>query len=146
MRKDLVNRVLALLVMLPMFAAVSAEQRLERWGCADSGGTGEIYFLDIYGSKAIYDFRDGGTKRSYDLLSSPKSTRLIAATKIELNPIFEIQPKTCTNCIYGRILIFDRDSRSLLLSTLSAGSDFYDTSKLTTKHYDTTTKCDLLDG
>ena len=146
MQKYLINKALALLVMLPISAALSAEQRLERWGCADSGGTGEIYFLDIYASKAIYDYRDGGTQTSYDLLTAPDANRLMAARKIKLNPIVSSEPETCTLCINGKILIFDRESRNLLLSSFSAGSDFYDTSKLTTKHYDTTTKCDLLDG
>ena len=62
MRKKCIGKSLRLLCLLAMPAFVSAEERLERWGCADSGGTGAIYFLDIYPSKVIYDYRDGYSK------------------------------------------------------------------------------------
>lgn len=146
MRKKCIGKSLRLLCLLAMPAFVSAEERLERWGCADSGGTGAIYFLDIYPSKVIYDYRDGYSKNLYELLTSPNADRLIAATPTHLNPIVEREPETCGSCLTARIMIFDRKPRRLLMSSLIAGSDFSNPSELVSRTYDTKTKCDRLDN
>lgn len=140
------SKITVLISLIVSSPFVLAEDRLERWGCADSGGTGAIYFLDIYPSKVIYDFRDGSTKNSYDLLTPPNAHRLIAATPTRLNPIVKLQPETCGSCLTAKILIFDKKPRRLLRTTLIAGSDFSDSSALVSTTYDTKTKCDRLDN
>ena len=141
-----ISKIMVLIWLIVSSPFVLAEDRLERWGCADSGGTGAIYFLDIYPSKVIYDYRDGSTKNSYELLTTPNADRLIAATPTHLNPIVEREPETCGSCLTAKIMIFDKKPRRLLMSSLIAGSDFSNPSELVSRTYDTKTKCDRLDN
>ena len=141
------RHLIVLCLTISTFAvSVSANQFVERWGCSDSSGTGDIYFLDIYESKVIYDFRDELMKpQEYRLLSSLENNRVIASQQVELSPSGRKEPDRCIACMNISFLILDRSSKNLLYSSVIVGGEsFENTGELKSFESKTKTKCDLL--
>jgi hypothetical protein len=116
----------------------------ERWGCIDSSGSGDIYFLDIFGDRITYDFRDKNmTPVEYELLNSPSNEMLIARIPITITPAGDENPETCSSCAYVYTLMFDRKEKLLMRASLTIGKG-YQTKKLDALALKTVTQCDRL--